>query len=278
MREIYITKAGGSRELFNTEKLINSLKHAGADNVVAEGIANHIGGEIKDGMSTHEIYSHAFYLLHKKQKPFALKYSLRRSLIGFGPTGFPFEKFIGEIWKKRGYNVLVDQIVRGLCTAHEIDVVAWNENKLVMTEVKFHNQLGVKSDLKVSLYVKARYEDLEDAAFNYGKERKLDEGYLVTNTKFTTSAIEYARCRGLRMIGWNYPEKGNLQDMIEDSGLHPLTCLTTLNIAEKRSLMDKGVVLCNGFENNVNHLEELGIKRDRIGQIIDEAKIICPVI
>ena len=276
--EVLIVKAGGVTEAFSREKLLGSLSRAGADPQIAEKIASHIDSEVRDGMSTHDIYSHAFYLLHRQQKPLALKYSLRRSLMDLGPSGFPFEKFIGEIWKKKGFHVEVDKVVRGYCTEHEVDVIAWNENKLVMTEAKFHNQLGVKSDLKVALYVKARYEDLQKMTFNYGKERKLDEGWLVTNTKFTSSAIEYAQCQGLRMVGWNYPAKGNLQDMIEDSGLHPLTCLTTLNVIEKRNLMDKGLVLCNDLESQVSSLEQIGIHRDRIGPIIEESKMLCPVV
>ena len=274
-KEIFIIKSGGERELFDRDKILNSLSKAGADTQTAEKIVNHIEDEIKDGMSTHEIYSHAFYLLHRSQKPLALKYSLRRSLMDLGPSGFPFEKFIGEIWKRKGYTVEIDKIVRGHCTEHEIDVIAWNENKLIMIEAKFHNQLGIKSDLKVALYVKARFEDLGQVMFNYGKMRKLDEGWLITNTKFTSSAIEYAQCQGLRMVGWNYPVKGNLQDMIEDSGLHPITCLTTLTFDEKKLLMERGLVSCNNLNTDNKTLEEVGIKGEHLKQVVEEVKILC---
>ena len=275
-KEVFIIKSGGERELFNRDKIFNSLYKAGADTQTAEKIVNHIEDEIKDGMSTHEIYSHAFYLLHRSQKPLALKYSLRRSLMDFGPSGFPFEKFIAEIWKRKGYIVEIDKNVKGHCTEHEIDVIAWNENKLIMIEAKFHNQLGIKSDLKVALYVKARFEDLGQVMFNYGKMRKLDEGWLITNTKFTSSAIEYAQCQGLRMVGWNYPVKGNLQDMIEDSGLHPITCLTTLSFDEKRILMERGLVSCNILNTDTKILEEVGIKGEHLKQIKEEVKLLCP--
>ncbi|MCR4334822.1 MAG: restriction endonuclease [Patescibacteria group bacterium] len=274
-KEIFIVKSGGERELFNRDKIFNSLHKAGADTETAEKIVSHIDNEIKDGMSTHEIYSHAFYLLHKSQKPLALKYSLRRSLLGFGPSGFPFEKFIAEIWKQKGYTVETDKIVKGHCAEHEVDVIAWNENKLIMIEAKFHNQSGVKSDLKVALYVKARYEDLEGAMFNYGKMKKLSEGWLITNTKFTSSAIEYAQCQGLRLVGWNYPMKGNLQDLIEDSGLHPITCLTTLTVAEKKDLIERGLVSCNSLITDNKTLEEVGIKGEHLEQVIEEVKSLC---
>lgn len=41
-----------------------------------------------------------------------------------------------------------------------------------MAEAKFHNELGIKSDLKVVLYVKARFDDLKENVYMYGKERK----------------------------------------------------------------------------------------------------------
>jgi len=64
---------------------------------------------------------------------------------------------------------LTDQKVRGKLVEHEIDVVAWNEEKLIMVEAKFHNQLGVKTDLKVILYVKERFDDLSAVTFDYGR-------------------------------------------------------------------------------------------------------------
>jgi len=100
---------------------------------------------------------------------------------------------------------------------HEVDVVAYNAKKLIMIEAKFHNELGTKSDLKVVLYIKARFDDLAENVFNYGgQNRKITDSWLVTNTKFSSTAIHYGVCKNLTMIGWNYPEKGNLQDMIEE--------------------------------------------------------------
>ena len=42
----------------------------------------------------------------------------------------------------------------GHCVEHEVDVMAWNENKLIIAEAKFHNAIGLKSDLKVALMLK----------------------------------------------------------------------------------------------------------------------------
>ena len=77
-----------------------------------------------------------------------------------GPTGFPFEQFVAEIFKAEAYSTITDQIVQGKCVEHEIDVVAWKEKELIMVEAKFHTDFNLKSDLKIVLYVKARYDDI----------------------------------------------------------------------------------------------------------------------
>jgi hypothetical protein len=218
IKQYEIVKANGRHETFLPEKLEFSLTRAGATPDAVESIMALIGRELHDGMTTQEIYRHAFQALHDFKKPVAERYSVRRALMKMGPTGFPFEDLVSEIFKGKGMETLTRQTVLGGCVPHEVDVVAWNEKKLIMVEAKFHNELGTKSDLKTALYVKARMDDLKHNVFNYGgKDRKLNEGWLITNTKFSSTAIHYGLCQNLVMIGWNYPEKGNLQDIIVEN-------------------------------------------------------------
>jgi hypothetical protein len=176
MGPIYVVKADGTKELFDVEKLERSLKKAGASTRSVQDILEHIKSHLTNEISTHDLYKHAFELLHKEEKPIALKYSLKRAIMELGPSGFPFEDFVAEIFRQKGYTAETGKIVRGFCVEHEVDVVAWNDEKLIMVEAKFHNELGVKSDLKIALYVKARFDDLRKMTFRYGKERQLDEG------------------------------------------------------------------------------------------------------
>ena len=273
---IYIKKANGERELFEESKLVESLKRIGADDKSVEDIMEQIGTEIKDGMTTSQIYSHAFDLLRKHSMPMAVRYSLRRALSELGPSGFPFEKFIAELMRAEGYETVTDQIVYGACVPHEVDVVAWNAKKLIMIEAKFHNEFGFKSDLKVALYIKARFDDLHNGRFNYGgNERPLDEGWLVTNTKFTEQAIIYGECQKLKMIGWNYPAQNNLHDMIERHGLHPFTCLSTLSNVHKKFLLDHGIILCRDIVEHQGLLREAGMDDSHIARVLGEIKETC---
>ena len=268
---IYVLKANGDRQLFDIKKLEYSLKRAGASSRAAEQTLLHIRENLTPDITTHEIYRRAFELLHKEEKPVAFKYSLKRAILELGPSGFPFEDFVAEILRVKGFKAETGKIIRGFCVEHEVDVVAWNNEKLIMVEAKFHNELGVKSDLKIALYVKARFDDLGKMTFKYDRERKLDEGWLVTNTKFTSTAIEYGSCQGgMRMIGWNYPPVGNLHDMIIESKLHPLTCLTSMNGREKKLFLDRGVVLCKTISDNPDLLYATGLNDLKAKKVLEE--------
>lgn len=272
-RLITITKADGKKELFEEQKLINSLKNAGGGDEIIAKIVSHVVKEIHDGMTTGEIYRHAFKRLHEYSLPVAIKYSLRRALSELGPDGFPFEKYVARIFQEWGYQTLTDQAVFGGCVAHEVDVVAWNKEKLIMVEAKFHNEFLLKSDLKVVLYIKARFDDLYDNIYEFGgSKRKLDEGWLVTNTKFTDQAIKYGECKGLKMLGWNYPKENNLQNIIESLRLHPFTCLISLSNVHKKNLLAKGVVLCRDIKDHPEYLKEIGMSEQEAGRVHEEIR------
>lgn len=273
--DIFITKADGTKEKFDVSKLEGSLKRAGANSKVAQDIIEIVEKELADGISTKEIYHKAFGLLRKEEKPVALKYSLKRAIMELGPSGFPFEKFIAEIFRFKGYTAETGKIVKGFCVEHEVDVVAWNKDKLIMCEAKFHNDPGVKSDLKIALYVKARFDDLRQMTFKYGRERKLDEGWLITNTKFSSTAIEYGSCQGgLIMVGWNYPPRGNLHDLVLEAKLHPITCLTSLTGREKKFLLSQGLVLCKSVIENPGLLPLMGLSPVKAKKVTEEIQML----
>jgi hypothetical protein len=219
------------------------------------------------------IYAKAFSMLKEMSKSAAARYSLRRSLMQFGPTGFPFESYIAELYNAHGYKTLTGQIVYGGCVPHEVDVVAWKEQELIMAEVKYHNDPSGKTDLKTALYVKARFDDLKDITFTYDgmQDRKIDKWLLITNTRFTDTAIKYVECKGgVTLMSWSYPETENLFSMIEDAKLHPITCLLTLTQSEKQQLLQHKIVLCKSVYSNKNILEKLGFSKEKIAAVFEE--------
>lgn len=270
MNNTYIIKNTGEKELFDANKLDVSLRKAGVNTALRNEIITHIETEITDGMSTSDIYKNAYSLLTKNQKGAAIKYSVRRAVLNLGPSGFPFEKLVAEIYMDMGYTVITDQYIKGKCAEHEMDVICYKDSDLVMLEAKFHNQDGVKSDLKVALYVRARFDDLYQAEFNFGNAKKLKEGILITNTKFTHTAIHYAKCSGLKLIGWNYPKENNLQELIEKHALHPITCLSSLSSKQEKSLLKKDVVLLRNIKARPQVLGEIGLSKKEQEEVFEE--------
>ncbi len=276
MLDFYVTKANGEKEVFYYKKLENSLRKAGASEEVIRQVVSEISKEGKDGITTNDIYRKAFATLRKKQKSTAIRYSLKKAVSMLGPTGFPFEQFVSEIFKAEGYKTITDQIVQGKCVEHEIDIVAWKEKELIMTEAKFHTDFNLKSDLKIVLYVKARYDDIFGKEYQFGGEkRKLTEGWVVTNTKFSTTAIQYGSCQPLlKFVGWNYPYDNNLHHMIERHELIPVTALMSLSVAEKNAFLAKGIILAKNLLDT-ELLKDFHFSEKDIKSIQEEVDNLC---
>ncbi len=274
MDHISITKADGQFEKFDPAKLEHSLAHAGASTTMRAKILARVLRHLRPGIMTEEIYRHAFDMLKdEEQAPVAARYSMKRAVFALGPSGFPFERFLAEVFRGHGWSVTTDITLMGRCVTHEIDVLMEKDGERVGIEAKFHNDPGGKTDIKDALYVKARYDDLRQAP---EASSRVNEGCLVTNTRFTRNAIRYAQCSNLRLIGWDYPRTRGLLNLIEEAGVHPLTCLTTLTDGEKRRLLDQKIVLCKQIQTP-HILQEYGIKPDHIPRVIEEAKLLSGI-
>ena len=269
--QILVKKLDGQLEAFDINKLITSLENAGASEEVANTISEHIEKELYNGITTQEIYAHAFEILkHFEKKPVAAKYSLKRALFDLGPSGFPFEQFIGAVFRELGYkNVKSDVYMQGLCAPHEIDFYAEKDGKSIGAELKFHNALGIKTDLKVALYVRERFRDLQNA------KHKIDEGWLVTNTGFTKNVIKFAKCSGLKLLGWDYPQERSLLRIIEDSKVHPITALTTMKSMHKKALIEKDIVTCKQALKIINATGKLGVDMQNLQEVKEELELLC---
>ncbi|HKR07445.1 MAG TPA: ATP cone domain-containing protein [Bacteroidia bacterium] len=275
-KSIHITKASGEQVPFNSDKLRHSLHRSGANNEIIHEIISEVQNKLYEGITTRKIYQLAFGMLKKQSRHSAAKYKLKRAIMELGPSGFPFEKFVAAILNHQGYAVKVGEIVKGQCVNHEIDVIAEKENQHFMIECKFHNSGGYMCDVKIPLYIHARFKDVEHQWKNIpGHGTKFHQGWVVTNTKFSGDAIQYGMCAGLNLLGWDFPHIKSLREQIDDSGLYPLTCLTTLTLHEKQLLLDKGIVLCKELCDNPELLSATYIPAERRNGILNEAHILC---
>jgi hypothetical protein len=275
---ISIIKMSGEREAWDKNKLQRSLSAAKAPAQLIEEITTHIEKDLHDGMRTWDIYEHAYDLLKRYHAPSAGEYSLKKALLQLGPSGFPFEKFIAHILEREGYTTKVGVMVDGVCVSHEVDVVAEKSDERILVEAKFHNSAALKSDVKVALYVHARFEDIRKKFAHSDEEGNMyTHAWLITNTEFTSQAIQYANCAGLSLTGWNYPKGRTLQDIIQATQTHPVTCLTTLTDKQKSDLLQKGVVLCRDIVSDPSHLSAIGLGHAQIAAVTHEGQLLCPV-
>lgn len=273
---VSVIKSSGELVLFEENKLRNSLERSGAAAESVNSIVSQIRSELFEGMTTKQIYKKAFSLLRKASRPTAGRYKLRRGITELGPSGYPFERFVGELIRSQGYEVKVGVMVKGKSVDHEIDVWAERGNEVILVECKFHQRAELKCDVKVPMYIWSRYNDVRSA---WQKERsssgKKLSVWIVTNTQFSGDAEKFARSYGITLVSWNKPEHGSLRERIDMAGLFPLTCLTTLNRNEKKQLLGAEMVLVREILDHPESLDKIGVDSRKKNRILKEATEIC---
>jgi len=267
-----VLKADGTTEYFKIEKLRRSLRRAGASNQEIGNVVKAVESHLYNGIKTQEIYRFAFEVLRKEGVPAATRYSLRRALFGLGPTGFPFERFLGRLFEAEGYKTVTGVIINGHCSSHEIDFAAYKADHSFIGEAKFHARPGIKTDLQVALYSYARLLDLRDTSICVDDICGIREFWLVTNTKFTTTAEKYSVCVGLNLLSWDFPRRNNLHDRIERAKVYPITVLHTLSASQISSLFERDIILCSEIVRNPHLLHTLHISPTKINEILTEAR------
>lgn len=266
---LQVIKADGNVEPFSVEKVRLSIIRAGVPEELQKKVLEHVQQKAYNNIKTSEIFHHIVEFLGKSNHPYTRsRYSLKQAIMDLGPTGYPFEDYIAEIFKYQGYQTQTRIIVKGACVTHEIDVIAEKDSKRLMVEAKFHHGSGTRTDVHVSLYTKARFDDTK-------VRNNFDEGWLVTNTKATTEAIVYAECVGMKVMGWSYPENESLRDLVERAYLIPVTALTSVSQSQKQVLLDQHVILCKDICGNPSSLNTLNLPEDKKHTVLSEAEFIC---
>lgn len=271
---MYVTKSSGEVAPFSVKKLRRSLQRAGAHPQLVNDIVVEIHNGLYEGISTGEIYARAFELLGASSTHLAARYKLKKAIMELGPSGYPFERYIGELLRIRKFDIELGTIVEGRCVTHEIDVTASRGEEKILVECKYHNRPGYLCDVKVSLYVHARFQDVAAGLDSRGENGRF-KGWLVTNTRFSDDAARYGACAGMYLLGWNYPFQKGLKDMVDQEGLYPLTCLTTLSGHEKSSLLEQNIVLCSDLLRREDLLIKVLVPPQRIQGVLNECRSLC---
>jgi hypothetical protein len=277
-RKILVRKHSGEHQPFSEDKLISSILRSGATEEIAGIVLREIGPDLHDGITTREIYRKAFQILRRIMRSVAARYSIKNAIMELGPSGYPFEKFTGEIFRKQGFVVKTGQIVQGKCIQHEMDVIAEKGKLTVMAECKYGNDQSKISSVQVPLYVNSRMKDIEAAWRTHPENQgKIFQGWIFTNTRFSSDAEAYGTCAGLRLVSWSFPENNNLRYLVEKYALFPVTALTRLNRKQKEVLLAKDIILAENLLEQPGVLMELGLSDKKVAEIMEEATTLVSI-
>lgn len=238
----YVTKADGSRQLFDRRKVMNTCMKMHASREAAEDVADKIEKQAYDGIDTHKILKMIFQYVKEYRPEVAFRLDLRQSISMLRPKP-DFELFIAAVLEAEGYDVKSNAIVPGRCIEHEIDAVATKGRDVICVEVKHHYQHHTYTGLGVFLEAWASFEDLQ-AGHAANKNAIGFNGLLVAcNTKVSDSAERYARCKGFSYLAWKSPRERSLERIIEEHKLYPVTLLKGIDEYAAARLGDAGIFL-----------------------------------
>lgn len=274
-----IVKHSGNIVDYNPSKLKQSLLKSGASQMLVTTILKAIEKEIYEGISTKKIYKMAFGLLKKASNSHAARYNLKEAIRLLGPAGFFFEKYIARIFDSEDYETKTNVFLQGKCVSHEIDILVKKNDSIAMVECKFHMGKDANSDVKVPMYILSRFNDIKDRKYDiFNKNDFISKCWIVSNNRFTSDAIDFAKCSKLNLLSWNYPENNSLKTKNDLNLLYPITCLTTLSLSEKDKLLVMEVILVREIINNSECLEKIGLSPNRIVNVLKEASELCEFI
>ncbi len=266
-----VIKRNGEREPFSEDKVFRSMKRVGVPHELRHEAMAEIKKDLHGDITTDDIYQRILNFLEPRDRKSSIRFNLRQAMFDLGPTGYPFEQYLARIFRDQGYQVEVGTTLQGDCVTHEIDLLLIKDNSRQIVEAKFHNSRNTKSDIQTALYTYARFLDVK-------QKNDIDNVWLITNTKLSQDAIVYTQCKGMPAIAWNYPNEGNLQDLVEKPEMYPITILNALTEKEKQRLVEKDIVLCRDLlEKKDEAFADVLINNENLERAKSDAEMICPL-
>ena len=274
---IYVTKADGSKQPFDKQKIINTCLRLQATPEQAQSIADKIEARAYDGIPTKKILQMVFQYMKKYRPAIGYQIDLKQA-IAMLRSKPDFEIFVAKLFEAMGYEVETNLIIQGKCIEHEIDVVARKGNEIILIEVKHHVNHHTYSGLDVFLQLNSNLEDLKEGYENGKNNFKFTRAILICNTKVSDHARRYALCRGLEFIAWKFPTEKGLERLIEDYKLYPITFLKEIEKDEAYKLADVGIVTVKQLLDDAEKIsKKSGINKNRVLQLQKAAKIVLGI-
>ena len=99
---------------------------------------------------------------------------------------------------------------------------------------------------------------------------------MLFRSKFTTTAIQYGKCKRLKMTGWTYPHEESLEHLIIQKKLYPITVLPSVLLRDLPSLGRSNLMLVRDIASFTPEFlaKKIDIKKSHAEQIVSEA-LVC---
>lgn len=272
---INIIKSTGEPQPFDKAKVRRTVLRSGVSEDIADRIADEVEKRVMEGMQTKEIYDMVVALLEREAPAASRRYDLRNAILRLGPAGFDFEKYIAELLAAYGYKTELPPILEGICITHEVDVLAEKDGRVAMIEAKLRQELGIFITIKDTMSTWARFLDIIDAS-KVGKAPRLDECWIMTNSRLSTQSIQYGHCKNMVMLSWDHPKERPLPRWIDDVSLYPVTILKGVDANKLRAFSAANIMLLRDLvKMPPEELEKsLALPKETIKNLIEEAKMI----
>src|SRR3989344_4208404 len=210
---------------------------AGVSNETARSIVRKIRATFPDGTTTHKIY--LFILDELDRAGDSGLFALRESVANLDPVSF--ELFVKKVLEAHGLKCYWNRLVKGKYVEHQVDVFAVGDKNYVV-ECKRHFNPHRFTGLGICLQVEARLADIRAGTKN--NDLNANAAWIVTNTKFSDHAKQYAKGMGIRLTGWRYEEPFSLEHMMQTKKVLPVTVLKT-DVSVHRLLLRKRIITLN---------------------------------
>jgi len=270
---VYITKADGSKQIFERWKVVRTCLRFGLKEEEANKVADKVESKIYEGITTKEILKLIFRFVKEFKPEIRHQIDLRES-ISLLRSKPDFEFFVARMLKEEGYKVEKNVVLRGKCVEHEIDCIGRKGGETVYVEVKHHVNPHIFTGVDVFLKAYAAFLDLNEGCKLKKNNVKFDKILIVCSTKISDHALEYADCMKISYIAWKVPRERSLERIISERKLYPITLIKNLRVREQSRLVDNGFILLKDlikFPAKVIR-RKTGIDKKRVEELKDIAK------
>jgi hypothetical protein len=280
-KPINVLKADGTLQPFEKRKIVGTCLRLRATPEIAGRVADMVESKVYEGIPTKDVMRMIFTYLKRYRPSVGSRLDLRTAISLLRPKP-DFELYVRMLLREYGYKVKPNTMVPGRCIDHEVDAIAEKDGDVFYVEVKHHFKAHTFTPLGVFLEAWATFEDIIDG-YRMGRHNKrFNRALVVTNTKLSDYARRYAECKKIGCISWDaclgtclsHTDLLDLEDMIEEKDLFPVTLIRGLDMDAAARLGDAGILtlrqLLESEDRNIR--KSTGLPLAMIGELRDKAE------